>query len=312
MASQPKSKHKRRWSIAAGVVFVVGTFLLYAASSAPLPETPRAWFKLQEVRALAQGGGPLPERIDVANVAESQNPRCVVLGLSGCADMRFVGYSYRLSSPAQVTVIEAPADERTLRENLPWVSVFRAQAYALSQRWLSEADVIVATHEHFDHITGLVRHPDSAKLAKRAFIPRAQYDSPLLQEAGFDDERVRAQLRPQALSAPKRIAPGVVAIPAGGHTQGSIWLYVRLQSGRELLFVGDTAWRHENIDLPRGTPRAVSWGLRADGDAVADQLAFLHQLQEEHPELALVSSHDPLHNQRLIDDGTFHDVTPAP
>ena len=68
----------------------------------------------------------------------------------------------------------------------------------------------------------------------------------------------------QPLTEPTRVAPGVVLIPAAGHTPGSLYVFVALANGQEVLLVGDTVWSHHNLNRAVGRPLAVSLGLGED------------------------------------------------
>ena len=48
------------------------------------------------------------------------------------------------------------------------------------------------------------------------------------------------------------VAPGIVLIKAAGHTPGSQMVYIALESGRELLLIGDTTWHMDGVRQMRG------------------------------------------------------------
>src|SRR5262249_482606 len=60
------------------------------------------------------------------------------------------------------------------------------------------------------------------------------------------------------------VAPGVVLIRSPGHSPDSQMVFVRLQSGREILHSVDSAWIMDNIMEVRG--KAAPWG-KEDGPA---------------------------------------------
>lgn len=107
------------------------------------------------------------------------------------------------------------------------------------------------------------------------------------------------------LTAPARIAPGVVMIPAPGHTPGSVIFYVRLADGREALFIGDVAWAISNVTAPATRPRFVQrWFMPyEDRAAVADEVRVLHDLARAEPSLTILPSHDSAYFDRLIAAG---------
>lgn len=93
--------------------------------------------------------------------------------------------------------------------------------------------------------------------------------------------------------SPHAVAPGIVLVPAPGHTPGTQLVYVRLADGAEYLFVGDIAWHMDNLRLGVGRPLLVSrFLLGEDPGAVLDQLGALRELAAREPALRLVVSHD--------------------
>ena len=53
-------------------------------------------------------------------------------------------------------------------------------------------------------------------------------------------------------------APGIVLVKAPGHTPGSQLVFVKLASGKELLFIGDVAWHMDQIRQLWYRPRLVT------------------------------------------------------
>jgi len=90
---------------------------------------------------------------------------------------------------------------------------------------------------------------------------------------------------------------------APGHTPGSQLVYVKLEDGRELLFVGDIAWNADNLSFPRAHSRWINWVLPEDGTAMADQLRYLHDVQETEPNVSLIVAHDPAQLEGYVRSG---------
>ena len=64
--------------------------------------------------------------------------------------------------------------------------------------------------------------------------------------------------------------------------------------GIEILFLGDVAWQHRNIDVQRQRARLVTqFMLKEDRDAVMLQLVELKRLREAEPKLEIMPGHDP-------------------
>jgi glyoxylase-like metal-dependent hydrolase (beta-lactamase superfamily II) len=107
--------------------------------------------------------------------------------------------------------------------------------------------------------------------------------------------------------APVAVAPGVVLVPAAGHTPGSQLVYVLTADGRELLFVGDVAWHMDAIRNLHYRPRLVTdWLLDEDRAAVLAQFRTLHELLAD-PAIQIVVSHDADQRIELVRAGVLGD-----
>src|SRR5690606_4378033 len=122
---------------------------------------------------------------------------------------------------------------------------------------LRTARLIVFTHEHSDHMAGLLRLPDFAAVSPKALITPEQApggaktgDLPWPADA-------RSVIRPFAYRGMQAIAPGVVLIRTPGHTPGSQMIFARLADGHEYLFTGDTATMARSWQQLRARSRLV-------------------------------------------------------
>lgn len=103
-----------------------------------------------------------------------------------------------------------------------------------------------------------------------------------------------ANTQDRVSGAPYAPAPGVVVIPAEGIAPGIRMIYVRLASGREVLFTGDVApinvaWEDER------PPARIVTGLFVDHDReeIGAWLRTITALRAAAPGLHIVSGHDP-------------------
>ncbi|MBC7767640.1 MAG: MBL fold metallo-hydrolase, partial [Phycisphaerales bacterium] len=106
---------------------------------------------------------------------------------------------------------------------------------------------------------------------------------------------------------PQRIAPGVVAVAAPGHSAGTILIYARTAS-REYLFIGDIAWVMSSVENARGRPRFINLilnGVDPDRPAVLRQLRALHDLTAAEPDLVIVPAHDDSYLRGLVANGAL-------
>jgi glyoxylase-like metal-dependent hydrolase (beta-lactamase superfamily II) len=152
---------------------------------------------------------------------------------------------------------------------------------------------IVITHEHPDHIGGLVAAENLPEVLIRATLTREQVRNPKFMGGLKFPEGALSDYRPLSYGRYHALARGVVLIKAPGHSPGSQMVYVRLFDGREILFLGDIAWRFESVERIAPRARYVSdFYLNEDRDAVLLQLAELKRLHEVEPSIIMIAGHD--------------------
>jgi glyoxylase-like metal-dependent hydrolase (beta-lactamase superfamily II) len=181
-------------------------------------------------------------------------------------------------------------------------AAFDQDAYGRVIAAMGVASRVAVTHEHVDHFGGVLRFPLPERLAERLVLTTRQF-------AGLGGSTLPpayAAIAHLDLTAPTRIAPGVVMIPAEGHTPGSAVFYVRLTDGREVLFLGDIAWAISNVRTPAVRPRFVQQFYMSppeDRTKVAEQIRALHELSKAEPALMMIPSHDGDYFAELIAAG---------
>jgi glyoxylase-like metal-dependent hydrolase (beta-lactamase superfamily II) len=155
-----------------------------------------------------------------------------------------------------------------------------------------EARLMVVTHEHGDHVAGVVHSPDVAELAGKTILTRAQVQTltaaPQMPEIALTQEAVKRFITID-YDTYFPLAPGVALIKAAGHTAGSQMVFVALESGREYLLIGDVTWHMDGVRQVRG--KDAPW-VTEDAGAMMDQLSWLNELSRTEPDLVIVASHD--------------------
>ncbi len=202
--------------------------------------------------------------------------------------------AFQIRYPRGWIMVDASIDREIAKND----TSFSDDAYRSIHQALRDARLAVVTHEHQDHVAGLIRSPFLAEVQRHALLTRAQMrvllDKP-------NDPRIKLDSATAArylvvdYDPIMPIARGVVLIRAAGHTPGSQMVYVRLASGRELVLAGDVAWHLSGILTQRQKPEESTKGFGGeDRAAIGQQLRWLKELP---PEITVV----PAHDQALID-----------
>jgi glyoxylase-like metal-dependent hydrolase (beta-lactamase superfamily II) len=180
---------------------------------------------------------------------------------------------------------------------------YDAEAARQVERALTTAKLIVVTHEHGDHVAGVIRTSRARELAPKTILTRSQVQT-LLTTPQMPEIRLTEEMAARYLVVDYDtyfpLAAGVVLIKAPGHTPGSQMVYVALESGREYLLIGDAAWHMDGVRLLKG--KDAPW-IAEDQDAVMSQLTWLNELSRSEPRLVIVASHDDEEHADLIQKG---------
>lgn len=170
---------------------------------------------------------------------------------------------------------------------------------------LSQAEWVMVTHEHGDHMGGLMLMDHVKERAKHILLTKQQMENQsALSDIDFPEDLLKV-LKPVNIDRYAQIAPGIVMVKAPGHTPGSVMYFVRLENGKEVLLAGDIAFNMDNIRDLVGRPKLVSdFFLGEDRTAVAGQLLFLNKLLLES-DVVPVAAHDCDQLEALLADKTF-------
>jgi glyoxylase-like metal-dependent hydrolase (beta-lactamase superfamily II) len=168
---------------------------------------------------------------------------------------------------------------------------------------VKDARLIIMTHEHGDHVAGVIHTPAAAELAPKTILTRTQVQSlmtaPQMPEIKLTDDLARRFIVVD-YDRYLPVAPGIAAVKAPGHTPGSQMIFIALQSGREYLLIGDVAWHMDGVRTITG--KDAPW-ITEDTATVTEELRWLNGLSRSDPNLVIVASHDDEQRIDLIKKG---------
>jgi glyoxylase-like metal-dependent hydrolase (beta-lactamase superfamily II) len=281
-------------------------FAVLAALAAPPAAGQGAWTAdIDEIRLAAQTiPGPRPLRLNLRKFAESRRTKNFSIKGAPAAPSVQARTAFQVVYADSYVMVDAGMDLEVHRFFGRGVDEpYDAAAAAEVGRAVASARLIVVTHEHGDHVAGVIRTANAASLAPKTILTRTQVDvlrtKPQMPEIRLTDEDARRFLVVD-YDRLLPVAPGLVLIKAAGHTLGSQMVYVALAGGREYLLIGDTAWHMDGVRQVRG--KDAAW-VTEDERAVLDQLAWLNQLARTTPGVVVVASHDDEQHADLVRSG---------
>lgn len=262
---------------------------------------------LQRIRqAATMVPGELAVSINFVKVAESHRTFAAVI--EDGSDEPFISArtAFQVVYPEGTVMLDSGMDETVHR----FYGFGREEPYwpdtnAAVQAALSRAQLIIITHEHGDHVAGVLRSDNRDELAAKTILTKDQVRTltlaPQLPEITLTPAQARDYIVVDyELVLP--VAPGIVLIKSPGHTPGHQMIYVRLADGQEFLFIGDIGWSLDNITELKLRPAATIARVREDPQALMHQMTWVKRVMAEDG-LTVVPSHDDRLLTRYAEEG---------
>jgi glyoxylase-like metal-dependent hydrolase (beta-lactamase superfamily II) len=262
--------------------------------------------EIRQMATLIPGSRPL--RVNVIKFAESRRTKNFAVKGSPAEPSVQARTAYQIVFSDGTVMVDTGMDLATHRFfGRGTEEPYFPEEEARVAKALREAKAIIVTHEHGDHIAGLIKSPSFAELAPKAVLTRAQLDT-LLSAPQMPELRptpeMAAMLHVIDYADTMAFAPGIVLIKAPGHTPGSQMVYVALQSGNELLLAGDVAWHMDGVRLNRA--KDAPW-IREPPELMAAELDWLNGLNRTERNLSIVISHDEEQRRDYVARGILGD-----
>jgi glyoxylase-like metal-dependent hydrolase (beta-lactamase superfamily II) len=294
-----KTAHFQTLALVLAAACGAGILSLASRAQEPAP----AWSAdLAEIRRVAAMiPGPKPLRINMLKFAESRRTKNFSVQGAPADPSVQARTAFQVVYRDGCVMVDAGMDQQVHNFfGRGVVEPYFPDAAREVERALRGARSIVVTHEHGDHVAGVIHSPVAAELAPKTVLTKAQVETLLNSPQMPEIKLTLAQAaRYNVVDYEKYMpyGPGIALIKSPGHTPGSQMIYVALESGREYLFIGDAAWHMDGVRQIKG--KDAPW-VTENKDQVMAQLRWLHELDRAEKNLVVVSSHDDEQHKELI------------
>ena len=293
----------------ASLLIVLIAAIWWFAFDSRAPQTADDAIPLEALRQVigADRAPDLPLEVELYRTGSGSAPMFAVQAGGGFGKFAMVYTAFGIRYPAGRVMIDAAADRETaMTIGDKDAAQFDEAAYALLLERIQQADAIILTHEHKDHVMAVVRNTAFDTFADRLRFPESQRYG-LARHAESTATKIKiGSLSSIPIDRATRIAPGIAVARAPGHSPGSLVILVRLATGNEYLFIGDIAWSFDDITSLKTRPRFLQWMMfdpKEQRNRVLRQLRALHDIHRREPDLVIVPSHDRLWFDHLVAKG---------
>src|SRR6266699_2619231 len=141
---------------------------------------------------------------------------------------------------------------------------------------LDHVNFVVNSHFHFDHVGGNKYLTSATTLVNTAELRHAKVPEPF-EHLGYSDLSFDFPgTKYERISGDIEIADGIWLYETPGHTAGHYSLLVEMDDQPSMIFAGDAAYTHENLE------RLIVGGFHLDPTASVESLRRLKRLARTH------------------------------
>ena len=283
---------RRRYKILLALVAIIGAPYYWLLIDNRPGDDPGPVIRIADLRRLADTiPGPHPEAVAIQQIGWRRVPGTLFVAGGGLKRNLLSIQAGLISGPWGEVVVDSGFG--TADAEMFGLEVYQPANQARVDAAMRRARLIVFTHEHADHIGGLLRLDDWAKVLPRALIIPEQGPSDAVARSLPWPRGAAAAIHPFRYTGMAAIAPGVVVIRTPGHTPGSQMVYARLADGREYLFAGDTATMARNWEQLRARSRLIGDLIaHEDRRAVFGWLKAIRRLHRAAPAMTIIPGHE--------------------
>jgi glyoxylase-like metal-dependent hydrolase (beta-lactamase superfamily II) len=286
-------------NFALSIPIVSALAILLSCNNAKAPETQAPAYDealLNKVRAAAVAiPGDLPVAINYLKYAASIRKWKDLIEGGSDDNATMARTAFQIEYPQGFIMVDAGMDRAVhhfFEKNGP--QPFDDSAANKVALAVQQAKMVLVTHEHGDHVGGVIRNANNA-IPSKTILTREQVNSlinnPQTPEIKLDEKRSKEYMIVDVESV-LSVAPGVVLIKAPGHSPGELMIYAKLQNGKEYIFTGDVTWTYRGVEQKKSKPDSERKRLNENGELLQQQLNWLNERLVRDKMIILVSHDD--------------------